>query len=135
MLKLLNTKTQKYSAALMTGAYMGISNTAFARNDLDAYLSSTTGRVNQIPDLVSFLCYVGGACLAGLGVVKLKQHVENPGNNPMKDGLARLGFGGMLLAIPTITDVMQDTATSSSEARNIGFGSDPTLTGSGGPGY
>jgi len=121
MLKKLKTNTQLMSAAMMTGAFFGFSSQASA-NDLNSYLSDTSGNVNNIPDLISFMSYIGGAALAALGVVKLKAHVENPSNNPMKDGLARLGFGGLLLALPTITTVMQDTTSASgTEATYKGF--------------
>jgi len=123
MLKKLKTKTQLMSAAMMTGAMFGFSNIAEA-NDLNTYLENTSGRVNQIPDLVAFLSYIGGAALAALGVVKLKAHVENPSQNPMKDGLARLGFGGMLLAMPSITSTMLTTAAGGGEAAYSGFTGD-----------
>ncbi len=109
MLKLLNTKTQKYSAALMTGAMVGFSSDAFANNTFNDYVSETSDNVSSVPDVVAFISYLGGTALAALGVVGLKKHVEDPAQNPMKNGLAKLGFGGMLLALPTITNVMLDT--------------------------
>ena len=110
MFNSLNIKTQKYSAALMTGAMLGFSTDAFAGgNTFNDYVSDTSSNVNAVPDVVAFISYLGGTALAALGVVGLKKHVEDPAQNPMKNGLAKLGFGGMLLALPTITNVMLDT--------------------------
>ncbi len=61
------------------------------------------------PDLVSAAAYIGGIGMGVTGVVKLKQHVDQPTQNPMKDGLVRLGAGGGLLALPAITTAMIDT--------------------------
>ena len=125
MIKYLNTKTQKMSAAMMAGAMVGtfadIGNAFAGGNDLNNYLEETSGRVNQVPDLVAFLSYIGGTALAALGVVNLKQHVENPGNTPMKNGLAKLGFGGMLLALPTLTETMLETTEGGGQAQFQNF--------------
>lgn len=52
-----------------------------------------------LPDLYSY-----GFALSALGVINQRQHVENPGQTPLKNGLAKLGFGGMLFEPPQITD-------------------------------
>ena len=125
MIKLLNTKTQKMSAAIMTGAMVGTfgdMGEVFAGNNLDVYLQRTSDKTNSIPDAVAFISYLGGTALAALGIVSLKQHVEQGGQQkPMKDGLAKLGFGGMLLALPTITSVMQETTADAGQAAYDGF--------------
>lgn len=58
-------------------------------------------------NLISTVCWLGGAGLGVAGIFKLKQHVDNPGQTPMKDGLVRLGAGGGLLAFPFIQTAMQ----------------------------
>jgi len=50
-----------------------------------------------------------GILLGVLGVLKIKDHVENPGNTPLKDGAIRLAAGGGLLALPIIYSAMQNT--------------------------
>lgn len=133
MIKFLNTKTQKMSAAIMTGAMVGtfgdIGEVMASGKQLNEYLTETSGKVNEVPDLVAFISYIGGTALAALGIVSLKQHVEQGGQQkPMKDGLAKLGFGGMLLALPTITNVMMgSTAADGSNATYVGFANTPTI--------
>jgi hypothetical protein len=57
--------------------------------------------------LISTVCWIGGAGLGVAGIFKLKQHVDNPGQTAMKDGLIRIGAGGGLLAFPFIQSAMQ----------------------------
>jgi len=119
MLNFLNTKTQRMSAALVTGAMVGTFGDigeVMASGTLNKYLSSTSERVSEIPSMVSFVSYIGGTALAALGIVNLKQHVEAPTNVPMKNGLAKLGFGGMLLALPTLTGTMLGTTEGAGQA-------------------
>jgi len=105
MFQSLKTKTQLLSAAAMTGLMMGTSSaSAQGFND---YVSDASEQVTNFPQVVAFISYLGGFVLAALGVVGLKQHVENPQQNPMKNALAKLGFGGMLLALPPVVTALQ----------------------------
>ncbi len=97
----------KIVAILTTGVMMSSSLTAFAA---ETDLSSVTGNIKTsakgIPDVISMVAYIGGIGLGVSGIIKIKDHVDNPGNNPLKAGLARLGGGGALLALPYITKAM-----------------------------
>ena len=102
------------SAALMTGLMSSLSTQALAQNSFDDYTQDISGvTASPFTNTLAFLCYLGGFVLAALGVVGLKQHVENPGNAPMKNGLAKLGFGGMLMALPPIVSAIQGTGLES----------------------
>lgn len=100
------------SAALMTGVSMSVSAEALAgQNTFEDYVGGTSAAVSSpFANTVAFICYMGGFALAALGVVGLKQHVENPGQAPMKNGLAKLGFGGMLMALPPVVSAIQGSA-------------------------
>jgi hypothetical protein len=65
--------------------------------------------IANLPGLLSALSYMFGILLGVLGVMKIKDHVENPGNTPLKDGAIRLAAGGGLLALPIIYNAMQNT--------------------------
>jgi hypothetical protein len=112
MLKLLNKQTQLMSAAIMTGAMTGFSSDALASaSAFDGYTKTLSNNVaGGWINTVTNVSLLGGVALAALGVVGLKQHVENPGNNPMKNGLAKLGFGGILMALGPVMEMIQDTA-------------------------
>ena len=64
--------------------------------------------------LISTVCWIGGAGLGVAGIFKLKNHVDNPGQTPLKDGLIRLGCGGGLLSFPFIMAAMQGTVSDGS---------------------
>ena len=71
--------------------------------------SVTQGMVETIgflPQLIKTLAYLAGLTIGLLGVLKIKDHVENPANAPLKDGAIRLATGAALLASPTLFDVM-----------------------------
>jgi hypothetical protein len=87
--------------------------------DLTAMVSSTGGNVASFPKLISAACYVGGAAFIGTGVMKVKGHVDNPGQTPLREGLVRLGAGGVLVAAPAMTSVM--TQSSGVGTSNVGF--------------
>jgi|SRR4051812_30575815 len=96
---------QKLAAALTAGVLIGETSTAHATNFTNVTDNITTASSN-LPNLISTVAYVGGIGLGVAGIFKLKQHVDNPGQTPMKDGLIRLGAGGALLALPYITTAM-----------------------------
>ncbi len=60
--------------------------------------------IASLPGLLSGVAYMFGILLAVLGILKIKDHVENPGNTPLKDGAIRLAAGGALFALPIVYD-------------------------------
>lgn len=105
--------SHKLAAAATVGMAVGSSSDAFAgtatgsATDLvdmtDNVITASSGFTN----LISTLAYIAGAGLALAGVFKLKQHVDNPAQAPMKDALIRLACGGMFLSLPFLLGVMQ----------------------------
>lgn len=85
---------------------------AFATNgtNLASMVGSTGTNLASFPKLISAACYVGGAALIGTGVMKVKGHVDNPGQTPLREGLIRLVAGGVLVAAPAMTSVMTETS-------------------------
>lgn len=94
-------------AALATAALMAKAGTASAAINLTDTTENIVTASSTLPNLISTVAYVGGIGLGVAGVFKLKQHVDNPAQHAMKDGLVRLGAGGGLLVLPYLTDVMQ----------------------------
>ena len=76
----------------------------------DTFITNTL----NLPGLVSIVAYMAGLALGVLGVLKLKDHVENPSQTPLKDGAVRLGAGGALLALPFLYEVIIDSQTDGS---------------------
>ena len=94
-------------AAAATVGMMAASSEAGASlnaTDLSANLVTSSG---GFTNMMAMLGYVGGFGLAIAGIFKLKDHVDNPGQTKMKDGVMRLAAGGALLTLPYIANVMQ----------------------------
>jgi len=91
MLKLLNKKTLQLSA-LTVASVTATAGTASATN-----FSTISGNVTT-----------SIASLFGvLGILKIKDHVENPSQTPLQHGAIRLLAGGGLLALPVIFAAME----------------------------
>jgi hypothetical protein len=59
---------------------------------------------NLIPALLTGLAYVLGLILCITGIFKIKEHVENPNNAPLRNGVIRLLVGGAMFALPIVTE-------------------------------
>ncbi len=82
---------------------------AHAGNNFSSIATNITESISDLPGLLSGLSYMFGMLLAVLGVMKIKDHVENPGQTPLKDGSIRLAAGGALFAIPIVSEAMTST--------------------------
>jgi len=104
------SKVNHRLAAVMTaGMLVGNGASAFATGSNATFqnvASNITFAAGGLPSLIETVAYVGGIGLGVAGVFKLKGHVDNPGQVPLKDGLVRLGAGGGLLALPYLTQSM-----------------------------
>ena len=100
------------STAIASDAF---ATTAGNLTDVTAFASNMTNATGTtFPLFMSALSYIGGGGLTIAGIYKLKNHVDNPGQTPMKDGLIRLGAGGALLSITWFQRVMQGAASNGS---------------------
>ncbi len=104
--------------ALFGGVILASSDIAMAgAKTFDSFTKDVTGRTKQTTNVISYISYIGGTVLAAMGVFDLKKHVENPSQTPMKNGVGKLGFGGMLLALPYITSTMSGTIGENTQAK------------------
>ncbi|MDD3020259.1 MAG: hypothetical protein PHX61_04665 [Alphaproteobacteria bacterium] len=63
--------------------------------------------IGTLPGFLSAISYMMGMLFSVLGILKIKDHVENPTQTHLKDGAIRLAVGGGLFMIPIITESMQ----------------------------
>lgn len=77
-----------------------------AANDFSKIAFNISKSIQDLPGLLAALSYLFGVLLAVLGIMKIKDHVENPSNTPLKDGAIRLLAGGALFTIPIISEAM-----------------------------
>lgn len=78
-------------------------------NNFSSIAKNMTTSVASLPTLLAALSYLFGLLLGVLGVMKIKDHVENPGQTPLKDGAIRLAAGGALFAIPILYEAAKNT--------------------------
>jgi hypothetical protein len=65
--------------------------------------------VAELPGLVTGVAYLVGIVMGITGIFKLKDHVDNPSQTPLKEGAIRLVAGGALFALPIVYDAMLNT--------------------------
>jgi hypothetical protein len=63
--------------------------------------------MRKLPNILTTVAFIGGIVLAVTGVLKLKDHVDNPQQVPLNAGLKRLIAGGAFLALPLTTNVIK----------------------------
>lgn len=117
MTKLIKNKSLQMSAAFAAG-YMMTTSQAHA-NNFSSIASNIVTSIGSLPALLSALSYMFGILLGVLGIMKIKDHVENPGQTPIKDGAIRLAAGGALLALPIIFEAMLETAGSGGAGASV----------------
>ena len=106
--------THKLAAVATVGMIAGAGNAAEAATTFRDMSNNIVTASSGFNNLISIVCWIGGAGLGVAGIFKLKQHVDNPGQTPMKDGLIRIGCGGGLLAFPFIQQAMQGSISNGS---------------------
>lgn len=109
MLKQLKTMHYKFAGAMTAGALIGSTGKAHAANNFSNIAANITNSITDLPGLISGLAYLFGVLLAVLGILKIKDHVENPSQTPLKDGAIRLAAGGALFALPIVMESVFNT--------------------------
>jgi hypothetical protein len=103
----------RISAAMTVVALCSFTDPAFAvprkllHNGVNQLAGNEIMKSHGMSQLFNMFAYVGGVALVVFGIMKLKQHVDHPGDVPMRQGMMRLLAAGMLLSLPFMTAVMQ----------------------------
>jgi len=100
-------KKYMYGVALAAAALL-VPDMALAAN-LKGSLTSTTSNIAPAVTLISYAAWVFGALFVMTGLLKLRAHVDNPAQNPLKDALGRLFVGAMLGLLPAMIDFFRNT--------------------------
>lgn len=93
--------------AQVGGGTSGVNFGTIARNINDS--------IAELPGLLTSVSYLMGILLGVLGIMKVKDHVENPSQTPMKEGAVRIVAGGALFGLPIIFEAMSNTIGVSTE--------------------
>ena len=108
MLKTVQKNVIKFQAAFIIGLVFSGEAKA-AGNDFSDIARNITQSIEQVPGMITGISYMLGLLLGVVGVLKLKDHVENPTQTPMKDGAVRLAAGGALFGLPIVFESMLNT--------------------------
>lgn len=101
-------KILKIQAGVIAGVVIGVQD-AKAGNDFGDIAENITNSIAMLPGLLTGVAYLFGLLLGVLGILKVKDHVENPTQTPLKDGAIRMAAGGALFALPIVFEAMQYT--------------------------
>jgi hypothetical protein len=75
-------------------------------NNISNVLEKIIDSIENLPGLITAVAYVL-ALVAGIGgLLKLKEHVENPEQVPLREAVIRFFVGGALFALPMIYEAM-----------------------------
>ena len=110
------TNTYYKLGAVMTTGMVAVSSTAAHANNFGSIANNINSSIATLPGLVTSIAYLFGVLLSVLGIMKIKDHVENPTQTPLKDGAIRLVIGGALFALPIVLEAMTNTVGSGSGA-------------------
>ena len=115
-------------AVLAAGLLIATDAHAAAGNDVSKIAQNITTSIQSVPFLITAISYLLGILLVVLGIMKIKDHVENPSQTPIKDGAIRLLVGGALFAIPIVSEAFlntigaDQTGVATAKVKKIEFG-------------
>ncbi len=108
-MKKFKQKMMVASAATFIGLVSGVEGAFASTNNFNKIVDNMEGSISGIPGLISGVSYMMGILLGVLGILKIKDHVENPGQTPLQQGAIRLAAGGGLFALPIVYEAMMRT--------------------------
>lgn len=109
MFKFIAQKSLYVQTAFIVGLVTSPLDAHAAGNDFGSIARNITNSIEELPGLVSGIAYLFGLLMGVTGILKLKAHVENPSNAPLKDGAVRLAAGGALFGLPIVFESMMNT--------------------------
>jgi hypothetical protein len=80
--------------------------------DVNGILAQFIDSIESLPGVVSAVAYALALVLGVAGLLKLKDHVENPDQTPLRESVIRFLIGGVLLGLPTAFQAMETAITS-----------------------
>lgn len=110
MFSIISKKILSVQAAVAVGVMFCAKDAMAAGGQNFSDIASNIGdSIAELPGLISGMAYLVGLLMGALGIMKIKDHVENPTQTPMKDGAVRLAAGGALFGLPIVFESMLNT--------------------------
>ncbi|MBK6896153.1 MAG: hypothetical protein IPH06_06145 [Alphaproteobacteria bacterium] len=99
-----DTVTFFNSASALLGLFTGLGGMNF--NSLLSYIVAET---QLLPGLITAVAYLLGLLMGVIGILKLKDHVEDPARVSLKEGVINLIIGGAMFGLPAVFEAMWNT--------------------------
>ena len=107
---MLKNKLLVFSSFLTAGLLSNSSSSnALGVADINKLAENIIVSISTTPNLIAALGYLGGLFFGVIGIIKLKDHVENPSSISLASVAIRLFIGGCMLSLPSFYDVMINT--------------------------
>lgn len=101
--------SQSFVAAAVLGTALSLAGPALA--EVTDFKSFAQNLVNNqlvvLPDFISAVCYIIGIVFIAQGVMRLKEHADNPNSAKLPPALGRLLVGGAIVSLPVLAAVVQ----------------------------
>ncbi len=92
---------------------------------LGAVIKNLVKSTNGVPGIFTAFSYLAGIFFGFWGIMKMKDHVESPGNTPIWDPIKRFLAGGAFFAMPTIAGAAITSLAKGTKAADYkGFNND-----------
>lgn len=111
MIKFIRKQSLRVSALVIIFATSGAEDALAASTgkNFSSIAQNITTSISSLPGLLTGVAYMLGILLGVLGILKIKDHVENPTQTPLQHGAIRLTAGGGLFALPIVYEAMSNT--------------------------
>lgn len=119
MFKFINRKTTQAAAGVYIGITFGATDAHAGGQDFSTIAENIITSIEDLPSLLTGVSYMLGILLGTLGILKIKDHVENPSNAKLQEGAIRLAAGGGLFALPIVIEAMQTTIGDGAGVPNV----------------
>jgi hypothetical protein len=102
------SKTLLYSAVMVGAVALALPDFAHATGPSTGdVMTNLHESLRRVPNILTTIAFVSGLFLAVAGVLKLRDHVDNPPQTPISAGVKRLIAGGAFLALPLTTNIIK----------------------------
>ncbi len=89
-------------------AFMGAV-TGIGGANVNGIMQNIATEVDELPGLVTAVAYLLGILMGAIGIIKIKDHVEDPARVSLKEGVINLLVGGGMFALPAVFESMYAT--------------------------
>lgn len=102
-----------FSAVGFLSSLMGLPSTILGdvgiTRDINAVMNAIITSISDLPTFITVIGYMLGLYLGVTGLLKLKEHIEDPDRNPLKEATIRLFVGACFITLPSVYTVMVST--------------------------